>query len=45
MTIQDYRRLFHNPSFVLDTIGMTCMVFAMGGIAVWMPIYLETIAT
>jgi MFS transporter, Spinster family, sphingosine-1-phosphate transporter len=42
VTLQDYRRLFRTPSYVLDTLGMTCMVFAMGGIAVWVPIYLET---
>ncbi len=40
VTLQDYRKLFRNPSYVLDTLGMTCLTFALGGIAVWMPYYL-----
>lgn len=38
---RDYLILFRNPSYVLCSLGMTCMTFAMGGIAVWMPYYLE----
>jgi MFS family permease len=38
---RDYLVLFRNPSYVLCSLGMTCMTFAMGGIAVWMPYYLE----
>lgn len=33
--------LFRTPSYVLCSLGMMCMTFAMGGIAVWMPYYLE----
>lgn len=38
---RDYFFLFRVPSYVLCSLGMTCMTFAMGGIAVWMPYYLE----
>jgi MFS transporter, Spinster family, sphingosine-1-phosphate transporter len=30
------------PSYVLCTLGMTAMTFAIGGIGFWMPYYLET---
>lgn len=40
VSLRDYRKLFHNPSYVLNTLGMTCLTFALGGIAVWMPYYL-----
>ena len=39
---RDYRILLQTPSFVLDTLGMTAMSFAMGALAWWMPDYLET---
>jgi MFS transporter, Spinster family, sphingosine-1-phosphate transporter len=38
---RDYLIFFRTPSYVLCSLGMTCMTFAMGGIAVWMPYYLE----
>lgn len=38
---RDYVILFRTPSYVLCSVGMTCMTFAMGGIAVWMPYFLE----
>jgi len=38
----DYLVLFKTPSYVLVTIGMAAMTFAIGGIAWWMPDYLET---
>ena len=38
---RDYFIFFRTPSYVLCSLGMTCMTFAMGGIAVWMPYYLE----
>jgi MFS family permease len=38
---KDYLIFLKTPSFVLCSLGMTCMTFAMGGIAVWMPYYLE----
>lgn len=39
---QQYLRLFAIPSFVFNTLGMTAMTFAIGGLAFWMPEYLET---
>ncbi len=38
----DYRRFFAIPSYTLCTLGMAAMTFAIGGIAFWMPYYLET---
>ncbi|HJT76943.1 MAG TPA: MFS transporter, partial [Gemmataceae bacterium] len=37
----DYLDLLRIPSFVLDTLGMTAMTFALGGLAYWVPEYLE----
>jgi MFS family permease len=39
--IDKYRILFRIPSFVLNTLGMTAMTFAIGGLAFWMPDYLK----
>ena len=36
-----YLQLLHIRSYVLDTIGMTLMTFAIGGIAFFMPRYLS----
>jgi MFS family permease len=38
--LRDYRILWHIPSYVLNTLGMTAMTFAIGGLAFWMPRYL-----
>jgi MFS family permease len=38
---RDYRVLLRTPSYVLCTLGMTAMTFAIGGIAFWMPYYLK----
>ncbi len=38
---RDYLVLLRTPSYVLCSLGMTAMTFAMGGVAVWMPYYLE----
>ncbi|MFA5205024.1 MAG: MFS transporter [Lentisphaeria bacterium] len=38
---RDYLVLLHTPSYVLCTLGMCAMTFAIGGIAFWMPCYLE----
>jgi MFS family permease len=38
-TWRDYRILWRTPSYVLVTLGMTAMTFAMGGLAFWMPRY------
>jgi MFS transporter, Spinster family, sphingosine-1-phosphate transporter len=35
----DYKVLFRTPSYILNTIGMTAMTFAVGGISFWMPRY------
>jgi MFS family permease len=39
-TLQDYLDLFKIPSYLLNMIGMTCMMFAMGGLAFWMAEFL-----
>jgi MFS family permease len=36
----EYLTLARNPSYVLDTLGMAAMTFAMGGIGAWMPTYI-----
>jgi MFS family permease len=38
---RDYWILMRTPSYVLCTLGQTAMTFAIGGIAFWMPYYLE----
>jgi MFS transporter, Spinster family, sphingosine-1-phosphate transporter len=38
--LRDYLILLRTPSYVLDTLGMTALVFAIGGIAFWMPDYI-----
>jgi MFS family permease len=37
----DYLILFRTPSYLLNTLGMTAMTFAMGGLAFWAPGYFE----
>jgi MFS transporter, Spinster family, sphingosine-1-phosphate transporter len=37
----EYAALVRNRSFVLDTLGMTAMTFAIGGIAFWIPTYIS----
>jgi MFS transporter, Spinster family, sphingosine-1-phosphate transporter len=37
----DYLILLKTPSYVLVTLGMTAMTFAIGGIAFWMPYYIH----
>lgn len=37
-----YRSLLRNPSYVLCTLGMAAMTFAIGGIGFWMPDYVHT---
>lgn len=39
---RDHLVLVRTPSFVLCTLGMCAMTFAIGGIAFWMPSYLES---
>jgi MFS family permease len=38
---RDYLILLRTPSYVLCSLGMTAMTFAIGGIAFWMPYYLK----
>jgi len=38
--IGNYLVLARTPSYVLNTLGMTAMTFAVGGIAIWMPTYI-----
>ncbi len=42
MRWRDYLVFLRTPSYVFCTLGMTAMTFAIGGIAFWMPYYLET---
>jgi MFS transporter, Spinster family, sphingosine-1-phosphate transporter len=37
---EDYISLFSNRPFVLNTLAMTAMTFAMGGLAQWVPSFL-----
>jgi MFS family permease len=37
----DYLVLARTPSYVLNTLGMTAMTFAVGGMAFWMPTYIS----
>jgi MFS family permease len=38
--LREYRMLARTPSYVFNTLGMTAMTFAVGGIAAWMPTYI-----
>jgi predicted MFS family arabinose efflux permease len=38
--LKEYLALARNRSFILDTLGMTAMTFALGGMSAWMPQYL-----
>jgi MFS family permease len=38
---RDYLALLENRSYVLNTLGMTAMTFSIGGLAYWMPDYLD----
>ncbi|MFN0012583.1 MAG: spinster family MFS transporter [Phycisphaerales bacterium] len=37
----DAAALFRTPSWVLNTLGMTAMTFAIGGVSFWMPTYIH----
>jgi MFS family permease len=39
--LADYLTLLKIPSYLFNTLGMTMMTFAIGGLAFWMPDYLE----
>lgn len=38
---RDYTQFARIPSYIINSIGMTLMTFAIGGISQWMPKYLE----
>jgi sugar phosphate permease len=38
-TIDHYKTILGTPSYLLNTLGMTAMSFAVGGVAFWMPTY------
>ncbi len=40
-TAKDYWILLRTPSYVIDTLGMTAMCFAMGAMTAWSPALLE----
>jgi len=42
---RQYLLLLKNPSYVLDTLGMAAMTFALGGIGFWMPTYVNDLGT
>ncbi|HWB07624.1 MAG TPA: MFS transporter [Pirellulales bacterium] len=39
--LADYALLLRTPSYVLNTLGMTALTFAIGGVAYWMPDYIH----
>lgn len=41
LTRHDYLSLARNRSYVLNTLGMAAMTFAIGGMAFWMPSYIH----
>ena len=41
LAARDHLLLLRTPSFVLNTLGMTAMTFAIGAFAFWMPDYLK----
>jgi MFS family permease len=44
-SLADYLFLLRIPSYTLNTLGMTMMTFAIGGLAYWMPAFLKQRAT
>jgi MFS family permease len=42
LAARDHLVLLRTPSFVLNTLGMTAMTFAIGAFAFWMPDYLKS---
>jgi MFS transporter, Spinster family, sphingosine-1-phosphate transporter len=40
-TLRDYARLIRIRSYVWNTLAMTALTFAMGGLSFWMPGYLQ----
>jgi MFS family permease len=40
-SLNDYKTIFATRSYVLNTIATTAMTFAIGGLAFWIPAYLQ----
>jgi len=40
---REYRKLLSIRSYLLDTLGMTALTFAIGGISYWMPHYVHDV--
>ncbi len=40
-TLADYAKLFRTRSYVLNIVAQTAMTFVLGGIAFWIPAYLQ----
>jgi MFS family permease len=40
-SLEDYRRLFRTPSYLLNCVAQTAMTFAIGGIGFWVAAYLK----
>jgi MFS family permease len=38
--LADFKTFLRTPSYVFNTLGMTMMTFALGGLAFWMPRYM-----
>jgi MFS transporter, Spinster family, sphingosine-1-phosphate transporter len=38
---RQYRAIFRTPSYVINNVAQTAMTFALGGLAFWIPGYLE----
>lgn len=41
VSLRDYISLFKNRSFLINTLAMSSMTFALGGLAQWMPTFLH----
>jgi MFS family permease len=39
--LRDYLTLARTPSYVFNTLGMTALTFAIGGVSYWMPAYIH----
>jgi MFS transporter, Spinster family, sphingosine-1-phosphate transporter len=39
-TLNDYRKLLHTRSYLINTAAMTALTFAIGGISAWVPDYI-----
>jgi MFS family permease len=42
ISLREYAVLLKIPSYLINTAAMTAMTFAIGGVAIWMPTYLQS---